>query len=265
MAPRTISVVRARGAIRLLGEARELGLGTEAARLHLLHGIGRELGVALGGAVDDRAYLLGGKLGCVRATLSGFDPQTFAVYYAHHELGSDVNPVHAALMKLRARGSVDEVTTATSSALVDRRTWDRAPWVAEIARPARVAHFLTSVRWLGPGAVRGFGLMRAAGDRPFSADDRAYLHLVASEVRMLFTDEASPHLSPRERDTLDGLLQALGDKEIAARLGLSPYTVHQYVKSVFRTLGVSSRAELIARHRDGGLGDLPRSGESRRR
>jgi DNA-binding CsgD family transcriptional regulator len=33
---------------------------------------------------------------------------------------------------------------------------------------------------------------------------------------------------------------------VAARLGLSPLTTHQYVKSLYRRFGVQSRAELLA-------------------
>ena len=52
-------------------------------------------------------------------------------------------------------------------------------------------------------------------------------------------------LSPRERDTLDCLLTGAAEKEVAARLGLSVHTVHSYVKSLYRKLGVSTRAELL--------------------
>jgi DNA-binding CsgD family transcriptional regulator len=241
-----ISVDRARRAVRLLGEARELGVGSEAARKHLLGGIAAEIGVAIGGAVDDRAYRIGGSQGCARVTLTGFDPQTFDVYYAHHREGSAVNPVHRAIISLRAQGAAPEAVCATSSELVDRRTWERAPWVAEIVRPARVEHFLTAVRFVASDAVQGFGFMRAANDPPFSDDDRAFVHLVRSECT-LFGDE--PALAARARETLGWLLRGASDKEIAFEMRLSVHTVHQYVKTVFRAYGVSSRAQLFARHR----------------
>jgi len=53
-------------------------------------------------------------------------------------------------------------------------------------------------------------------------------------------------LSPRMRQTLDRLLAGDSEKEIAARLGLSPHTVHVYIKSLYPRLGVSSRGELFA-------------------
>jgi LuxR family transcriptional regulator, maltose regulon positive regulatory protein len=46
----------------------------------------------------------------------------------------------------------------------------------------------------------------------------------------------------------------LSEREIAGELVLSFHTVHSHVKSAYRKLGVSSRAEALARVReDGGL------------
>jgi DNA-binding CsgD family transcriptional regulator len=42
-------------------------------------------------------------------------------------------------------------------------------------------------------------------------------------------------------------LEGDGDKQIAARLVLSKYTVNQYTKLIFRHFGVNSRPELLAR------------------
>jgi DNA-binding CsgD family transcriptional regulator len=54
-------------------------------------------------------------------------------------------------------------------------------------------------------------------------------------------------LAPRVQQTLDRLLQGDSEKQIAARLGISPHTVHVYVKSLYRHYGVCSRGELLAR------------------
>ena len=54
-------------------------------------------------------------------------------------------------------------------------------------------------------------------------------------------------LSPRMRQTLERLLAGDSEKEIAARLNLSPHTVHVYVKTLYRRFGVCSRGELFAR------------------
>jgi DNA-binding CsgD family transcriptional regulator len=56
-----------------------------------------------------------------------------------------------------------------------------------------------------------------------------------------------PALPRRQRQTLELLLQGDGEKQIAGKLGLSPHTVHIYVKSLHKRFAVSSRSELLAR------------------
>jgi DNA-binding CsgD family transcriptional regulator len=56
-----------------------------------------------------------------------------------------------------------------------------------------------------------------------------------------------PRLSPRERQTLHRLLAGDSEKEVAAQLGVSPHTVHIYVKSLYKYYQVSSRGELMAK------------------
>jgi len=55
-------------------------------------------------------------------------------------------------------------------------------------------------------------------------------------------------LPPRLRDTLAALAAGLSEKQVAARLGISAHTVHEYTKALYRRFGVQSRAELLARH-----------------
>jgi DNA-binding CsgD family transcriptional regulator len=54
------------------------------------------------------------------------------------------------------------------------------------------------------------------------------------------------------------------EKQLAARLGLSRATIHQYVTALYRHFGVSSRAQLLAlaikRIARAGWGSLPTGG-----
>ncbi|HTW94846.1 MAG TPA: helix-turn-helix transcriptional regulator [Tepidisphaeraceae bacterium] len=53
-------------------------------------------------------------------------------------------------------------------------------------------------------------------------------------------------MSPRVTQTLEFLLAGDSEKQIAAKLGLSQHTIHDYVKRVYRHFAVSTRAELLA-------------------
>jgi len=52
-------------------------------------------------------------------------------------------------------------------------------------------------------------------------------------------------LSPRLQATLVCLLDGQSEKEVAAQLGVSPTTIHQYVSALYRRFGVASRAQLL--------------------
>jgi DNA-binding NarL/FixJ family response regulator len=60
-------------------------------------------------------------------------------------------------------------------------------------------------------------------------------------------------LSAREQEVLQALTEGLSEKQVAARLTLSPDTVHTYVKRLYEKLRVNSRSELLARAAKGDL------------
>lgn len=52
-------------------------------------------------------------------------------------------------------------------------------------------------------------------------------------------------LTPRQRDVLSGLNRGLPSKLIARELGISEYTVKEYLADLFRLLGVRNRTEAV--------------------
>jgi DNA-binding NarL/FixJ family response regulator len=80
----------------------------------------------------------------------------------------------------------------------------------------------------------------AAGETVFSAS-------IAQSVARSALGQAGPPtaLTPRELDVLTAAARGLGNKQIAAELGLSARTVQTHLTSVFAKLGVSSRTEAV--------------------
>jgi DNA-binding CsgD family transcriptional regulator len=53
-------------------------------------------------------------------------------------------------------------------------------------------------------------------------------------------------LSDAQRRVLGHLLTGLSEKEVACKLEISPHTVHNHVKEIYRKMSVNSRPELLA-------------------
>src|SRR5262245_6954027 len=94
----------------------------------------------------------------------------------------------------------------------------------------------------------------AALTRELSAESGALLDVFHAGAGHLLEGSAArgggavyDGLSSRQRATLDCLLRGMSEKEAALHLGLSPHTVHVYVKALHRAFAVRSRAELISR------------------
>jgi len=92
----------------------------------------------------------------------------------------------------------------------------------------------------------------AAGVRAYLTKDVRYEDLLKT-IRAVHTGETcipvallnrpSPHLSPREIEVLELLVQGLSNKEIAHQLGLADTTAKNHVKSILGKLNVQDRTQ----------------------
>jgi DNA-binding CsgD family transcriptional regulator len=112
------------------------------------------------------------------------------------------------------------------------------------------------------GGMRRLAAELATGERaivvahlaPLVREDDALVAVLAVERESPpYSLEALAMLTPREGEVATLVLDGLADREIAERLCLSHHTVTQYVKRVYRKLGVDSRValtrELLRPHR----------------
>lgn len=256
-----MSDFRIRGAqasalIRIFAEAEELAGNPAAQMTHVLDNLARLVGAAALGEMDMSLQPTGAIV--TRSVDHGWatesDRARLYRFYEHH--GVAANPFAAALMAGYRPGA--ELTRRRED-LIGDRTWYHSAFYAEVSQPGRLDHSVYSLRpGDAPNTVYGLGLLRAAGDPPFDDEARGVVELCHRDLipqlrRPTATqlDLRRASLTAREEDVLARLLRGFTDKQIAADLSLSPYTVHQHARAVYRKLGVSGRTELLAREARG--------------
>lgn len=229
-----------RAALRLVNEARGLPRGSREQQEALLRGLLDLVGgqVAIWGEIDTG----GGIYRDFDFGWSGEAERNVFVAYARGLTGVAPDPT-IPLFLGRAKGPVIAVTRQD---LLDDRRWYGAEHVQELRRAARVDSCIYA-GW--PGGKQRFGmysLHRAWGEPQFGERERALVGAVTAECA--FLRDASPvaALPPRLRQVLSLLARGRSEKQVAAQLGLSLHTVHDYVKGLHRRLGVQSRGELLA-------------------
>jgi DNA-binding CsgD family transcriptional regulator len=240
--------------LKLVGEARELRDAGECARAHVLEGLSRLLGAPVVAALT-------------AAHLSRTAPAELQDYVDYGWTDGERDralayygaiPITRDPLVGRALRADREqpVVTLRRADLVTDTAWYGSRLHNELHRPGGLDDVILSMRFLGGegASVSGLVLKRGAGDPPFSVEEREIVHLFRSECDWMLHPASGgprtkvPGLTRREQETLDLLLTGASEKIMAARLGISRHTVHDYVKRLYRKIGVSSRAALMAQH-----------------
>jgi DNA-binding CsgD family transcriptional regulator len=247
-----------RAALRLVGECRDLGYDHGRWAPHMLAGLCRLLGARAGNGGEIRLVRSHGSLEGAGYFDAGFAPGEGALYLEFlNTRGLYRHPGTTAYAAWRAAAPrPGRMSTKTRRQVVPDPEWYGSAFYNECHRVIRIDHCLGSVRELAPGGLyHGFNLYRATGEPDFSGRQQRLLHLFHAELGRLIgpvlvspTDPSSPtRLPPRVRETLSCLMEGDGEKQAAARMGLSVPTVHQYVTALYRHYRVASRAELLTR------------------
>lgn len=115
---------------------------------------------------------------------------------------------------------------------------DAEPW--RVLAAARAVHegFVA----LAPGLLRDAAPRARRAPRPVAPDERTSGDAV----------EGAP-LTEREREVLRALAEGLGNKQVAARLGIGTSTVKSHLEAIYAKLGAHTRSEAVARAMRAGL------------
>lgn len=109
----------------------------------------------------------------------------------------------------------------------------------------RAGAFAVLPRDVDSGAVIAAARAAAAGLISVMRDAAPALASAGNARSWPVDEEASPHLSPREREVLRLVAAGTGNKGIAFRLGISEHTVKFHVASILAKLHASSRTEAV--------------------
>jgi DNA-binding NarL/FixJ family response regulator len=108
---------------------------------------------------------------------------------------------------------------------------------------------ISGAGWISPQAAKAAG---ASGFVPkdWAADDICSAVRMVAKGMTVFPPRAEAPAAPltgREREVLVLMASGATNREIAARLYLSPHTIKEHTSSLYRKLGVRNRTEAVQR------------------
>jgi DNA-binding CsgD family transcriptional regulator len=237
-----------RSVFRLIGECRDLGSHPALWHRRALEGLYVLFGVLQAAGGEACWHRPGEPVKPISAYCVSGEPAADAAHRAYHLAAATVgDPIFQAIGKLP-----DKQVTRSRRQLVSDAIWYRSVSF-EYYRMGGLDHPLTSVlRVSDDGATSAIALNRAIGERDFSPREQRLFEFFHAELGHLIrgplvsaTEPGIEQLPTRLRQTLACLLEGDSEKQVAARLGLSQATVHQYVTALYRRFGVQSRAQLL--------------------
>ena len=247
-----------RRAYRLIHECRDLGHDPTACPCHAIEQLTRLVGAQVGVVVEFR---LGGPAEPPGVTVlhdHGWLTSRHRAYWYERDILQREVVRRPTFQEFAARSGT--LLTRTREQLVDAAAWYRSAEFQEMHRQFGLDDLLASgFRRPESPCLFGLVLIRSLGGERHGERERQLVHLFMDELsRYVGTALALEPggvfaaLGPRLRQTLECLLEGDSEKQVAARLGLSRHTVHEYVTALYRRFDVQSRGELMAfflRHR----------------
>lgn len=234
--------------LRLVGGAAELWYQPALQREFTLDSLCKLLNAKTGVCYTFGDVLTGGGNACGPMSAVGLDEAEREIFQKYLQTGTPRDPVLNVLSAIDGR----VITLARPDAVTDA-DWYASDHHAQVRKPLGMDHALY-VKIVAASIDRQTIVMlaRAEGEPAFTERDAYLCELCLSEMawpytpEMDYTDPRIEALQPRLKKVMRHLLEGDSEKQVALKLGLSPHSVHQYVKQLYAQLEVNSRGELLA-------------------
>lgn len=245
--------------LRIAGEVGELEADTQLRRAHILDRLIELVGGTTAVCSEMDPKHLGGSGWALPGTLT---------------FGGNISADQKQLINRYLTGQVDALDPCIPTLLrtdkpvvtfrrvdVVDRSWYRSDHFNLVRRPLGFGESIYAKFVTPDGRRLKMSIHREMNDSPFTERDVQLIHTFNENLGRLFTARPrtqatakSPAYSdlrittmpPRLRPVLRQLLAGDAEKQVALKLGLSPHTVHEYTKALYKTFGVNSRGELLA-------------------
>ncbi len=143
-----------------------------------------------------------------------------------------------------------EPTSLRISDVMQEAAWHSSPLRREVYEPLGGAHQIGSLIAVDDGLIEAIALFRNTAD--FTDAELAtveefarHVRRTAERVRLAEGLAASRTLTPRQRQVLAALEAGATIRRAAWELGVSEKTVENHLQSIYRRLGVTSRAAAL--------------------
>jgi len=236
--------------LRLVGGAAELWYEPALQRQFTLDSLCKLLSAKVGVCFAYGDVLLGGTAPCTQVTTVGLDAAGQLLFEEFLRSGAPKDPVMEVLHTIPGR----VITLCRRDAIADA-DWYKSEHYKQVRKPLGLGPTMY-IKIVAPSIEREtiVILCREEGAEPFTERCAYLVDLCLSEMAwpftpdMSYTDPTVDNLQPRLKKVMKFLLEGDSEKQVAFKLGLSPHTVHEYVKNLYAELGVSSRGELLAQY-----------------
>ena len=237
---------------RIAGECRDLGADPLAWQTHLVDRVRAALGAQVVIAGNTLHLAVGRRPVSLSTIRVGWRDEAAETAWREY---ADTVPLQRTPEYTRIVNAAGQAVVLSRDDVWERSAWYRSRTFNERHRPSGIDDYILSIVAVPSiDLFHSLWVHRAVGDRAFTARQRQTLSLLHAElgadIGRALSSPTEPNLhslTPRQRDALDALLEGDSEKQVAARLGISISTAHEYVAALYRHFGASSRGELMAR------------------